>query len=205
MNQKPSKRRTQRERSEATVDAMIAAAHAQFGDRGYDAASLDDVCAAAGVTKGALYHHFSGGKPALFKAVVVKMQEQLVAAMSAARVRGADDVLRAVIGAYFDVALEKRFYRITLQDAPAVFGLHHWREIEYRYSLKFIRAGIEAIPPEYSPEYRMDDEWADMLSVAVFGACCEATVAIAMAKEPEKAKAQAIEVIIAMLAGGRKG
>ncbi len=199
MNQVTSKRRTQQQRSEATVKAMIAAAHAQFGDRGYDATSLDDLCAAAGVTKGALYHHFPDGKPALFEAVVVQMQEQLVAEMSAVRAQETGDVLRAVIGAYFDVALEKRFYQITLQDAPAVFGLHRWRETEYRYSLKFIRAGIE----DGLSEQPQDDGWLDMLSVAVFGACYEATVAIAMAKEPEEAKAQAIEVILAMLAGGR--
>ncbi|HEX2087871.1 MAG TPA: helix-turn-helix domain-containing protein, partial [Solirubrobacteraceae bacterium] len=59
--------RTQKERSEATTSELVEAARALFAADGYAATSLDDVVRRAGVTKGALYHHF-GGKRDLFLA-----------------------------------------------------------------------------------------------------------------------------------------
>ena len=192
-------KRTQPQRAEATIAALLGAAREQFGREGYEATTLDGVCAAAGLTKGALYHHFAGGKLDLFEAVVRELQEGLVAAMSKAstEARGTPRALSATIGAYFDTAVDAHFHRITLQDAPAVFGLARWREIEHGYVLPFIRAGIEALVEDRA----MSAGAKDMLSAAIYGACCEATVMIAFAEDPNEAKAQAIEVVVAMLEG----
>ena len=51
---------TQQERTEATTVALVEAARDLFAKDGFAATSLDAVVAKAGVTKGALYHHFSG-------------------------------------------------------------------------------------------------------------------------------------------------
>src|SRR3712207_6168462 len=69
-------RRTQQERSETTTSELLAAARDLFAERGYAATSLGDITAAAAVTKGALYHHFSG-KRDVFEAVCRLEQRRL--------------------------------------------------------------------------------------------------------------------------------
>jgi AcrR family transcriptional regulator len=79
----PAARRSQQERSEATTTALVAAARELFAQDGLAATSVEAVCARAGVTKGALYHHFAG-KRELFAAVFSAEQERLAAAIVAA-------------------------------------------------------------------------------------------------------------------------
>ena len=49
---------TQEERSQETRSSILAAAEQSFAERGYDVTSVDSICRAAGVSKGAFYHHF---------------------------------------------------------------------------------------------------------------------------------------------------
>lgn len=185
--------RTQTERSKATITALQSAALSLFGDCGYEATSLDQICAAANVTKGALYHHFPGGKIALFEAVVIIEQERMLSAMAAAphNAETAEHALRLVFAAYFDIALEPRIYRITLLDAPAVLGLERWRDIEYRYSRAFIQEGLKGpLGPNAS------DEHLEMLASALFGSACELTLSIAGSKKPEQARQHAIDIML---------
>lgn len=191
-----TKPRTQTERSKATINALQTAAIKLFGERGYDAAPLDEICAAADVTKGALYHHFPGGKIALFEAVVVLEHERMLAAMKAAPSTTTGELgLRQVLAVYFDVALEPRMFRITLLDAPAVLGLERWREIEYRYSMAFIREGLDAaLQTNSSHDYR------EMFAAALFGAACELTLGIAASTNAESALNHAIDIMITLFA-----
>src|SRR3954467_13363653 len=68
--------RTQAERSEATRGALIAAARGLFAKRGYAAVGTEEIVRAAGVTRGALYHHFDG-KQGLFEAVYQTVEREL--------------------------------------------------------------------------------------------------------------------------------
>jgi AcrR family transcriptional regulator len=68
--------RSQAERSDATTAQWIDAARRLFGRDGYSATSIDSVAAAAGVTKGAAYHHLAN-KEALFRAVFVREQAEI--------------------------------------------------------------------------------------------------------------------------------
>ena len=79
-------RRTQAERSEATRDALIAAARRLFAERGYDGVGTEEIVRAAGVTRGALYHHF-GGKRELFEAVYEQIEAELAERIAAGRPR----------------------------------------------------------------------------------------------------------------------
>jgi AcrR family transcriptional regulator len=112
------------EHVEATRRAVLAAARAAFGSKGYGQTSVDEIAAAARVTKGAVYHHFSG-KEALFRAVW-----SAVEADATARAAGAGDPdsppidqLVAKVDAYLEVALDEEVRRITLIDGPVVLGL----------------------------------------------------------------------------------
>src|SRR5262249_11751677 len=82
-------RRTQAERSEATRGALLDAARELFAANGFAATGRDEIAARAGVTRGALYHHFAS-KEALFRAVVEQLEEELAARIIAAAAKEPD-------------------------------------------------------------------------------------------------------------------
>lgn len=102
---------------------LLAAARHAFGTVGYAEASMDDFTAAAGLTRGALYHHF-GDKKGLFEAVIAQidteMNERLCAISGKAASRWQGFVDESVT--YIEMALEPEIQRIVLRDGPAVLG-----------------------------------------------------------------------------------
>ena len=109
---------------EATRRAVLAAARASFGKKGYAQSSIDEIAAAARVTKGAVYHHFAG-KKALFRAVYSEVEAEAQARTArAVEPSGAPiDQIVAGVKAYLDVATDAEVQRITLIDGPTVLGL----------------------------------------------------------------------------------
>lgn len=115
-------RRARSEMIEETRGKLVAAAREAFGRLGYAETSMDDLTAAAGLTRGALYHHF-GDKKGLLREVVsvmdAEMDERLNAA-SATPDLWAGFVARCRL--YLDTALEPEIQRIVLKDAPTFLG-----------------------------------------------------------------------------------
>jgi AcrR family transcriptional regulator len=139
---------SQAERTGATRAALIDAARRLFAERGYAGVPAEEVVRAAGVTRGALYHHFEDKKD-LFRAVHEAMESDLMARI-AATVTGEDDVLDLLVrgaDAFLDACEDPVFARIALQEAPSVLGWAEWREIDMRYSLGLVtgvlRHGME--------------------------------------------------------------
>lgn len=117
-------RKTRVETAAGTRAALLATARRAFADEGFAAVSLDALADRAGVTRGALHHHF-GNKAGLFEAVLRGVDEELGTAMQAAWGGAADPWARfqACFHAYLDAALAPDRRRILFQDAPAVLGL----------------------------------------------------------------------------------
>src|SRR5262245_14957814 len=113
-------RRTQAERTEATIGALVDAARELFARDGYEATSLSAVAARADVTKGAVYHHFDG-KRQLFEAVFTREVERMAAPLVAAYGRKKDpwDAFQAGCRAFLDECLDPELQRILLIDAQA--------------------------------------------------------------------------------------
>jgi AcrR family transcriptional regulator len=109
---------------EATRRAVLAAARSSFGRNGYAQTSVDEIAAAARVTKGAVYHHFAG-KKVLFRAVHAEVEAEALGRTAAAGNPSGSpiDQIVAQVGAYLDVALDEEIQQITLIDGPAVLGL----------------------------------------------------------------------------------
>ncbi|MBD3826692.1 MULTISPECIES: TetR/AcrR family transcriptional regulator [unclassified Stenotrophomonas] len=108
---------------EQTRAALLASARAAFSERGYAETSMDDLTAHAGLTRGALYHHF-GDKTGLLAAVVAQLDAEMDARLQAISDSAADpwDGFRSRCRAYLEMALEPEIQRIVLRDARAVLG-----------------------------------------------------------------------------------
>src|SRR5262249_35559694 len=88
------RRRTQAERTEATRGALLAAGRRLFAERGYEGVSAEEIVRAAGVTRGALYHHF-GGKPELLDAVYEQLEREVT-----------ERIARVVLGSELESPME---------------------------------------------------------------------------------------------------
>ncbi|MEV6824184.1 helix-turn-helix domain-containing protein [Amycolatopsis sp. NPDC051102] len=137
-------RRTQQDRSAGTKAALIAAARELFAARGYQAVPADEITRAAGVTRGALYHHYAD-KQGLFRAVVEELERELTAEVATAFDRTPDALTGMLqgLGVFLDACLREEVRRISLTDAPAVLGWEVWREIEAEYGLGLLVDRLE--------------------------------------------------------------
>ncbi|MFG1807245.1 TetR/AcrR family transcriptional regulator [Streptomyces sp. NPDC049040] len=185
----PRARPTQRERSDATVEDLLTAARALFANAGYAATSLDAVCERAGVTKGALYHHFTGKKQ-LFRAVYTREQERLSARISAAYAAGPADAWEAVFEgarAYLEASLDPEVQRITLFDAPGALGWEAMRDLGVNCR-ELTRKGVTRAIREGAVSERP----ADPLTSMLYGGLSESAMAIVRTADPQAALREAL-------------
>jgi len=173
-----------------------------FGQRGYAGTSLDEIARRARVTKGALYHHFSG-KQALFEAVFVEVETTVTARMAKIVLAAGDPWEQAMAGlhAYIQICLEPSYQRIVVHEGPVVMGLDRWRETEDRCSFGLIRDTVQAMVDAGV----VADTPVEATSRLLFGALSAAATVIATASEQQKAGAEVKLVIERMLDGLRRG
>jgi AcrR family transcriptional regulator len=176
-------------RSQHTADsrmALIKAARRLFGERGYAAVSLDEVCRRARLTKGALYHHFEN-KEDLFLAVYDQVEADLVSA-GAEATDGAADLWAQLSGAgraLLDICVRPDARRIILE-APAVLGWAKARAAEEKYALGQLQAGLEAAVSAGV----LESDSPGLLAQLLFALFHEAGMSVAAAENPARAKAE---------------
>ena len=184
------------EKGRATRDRVVAAAREAFGERGYDATSIAEILDAAGVAKGALYHHFDG-KAALFDTVLDRVVQELAeaAADRARQAAGPAEGLKAGCGAWLESTLDPAVQRIVLLDGAAVVGWARAREIDDRHTLSGMRRNLERLAEQRGGL----DADVDLLAHMVLAAVNEAALFIVRADDPRAALAvgrQAVDVLI---------
>ena len=168
------------EQGQATRAALIDVATELFATNGYEATAIPAVLAAAGVSRGALYHHFES-KEALFEAVLQSVEAEATLKVTRAA-RGATDPLdglRRGCAAYLAMCRDPVVRRISLIDAPAVVGWERWREIDEQYSFGLIKAAIAAI----AAGGRVKPELIDVMAHMVLAALLEVALLVARADE----------------------
>src|SRR3989442_13538004 len=138
-------RTTKAEQSEATRAALIGAARPLFAERGYGAVATEEIVRAAGVTRGALYHHFAG-KEELFAAVYEEVEADLAAEIGQVATVAADplDALHKGAAMFLEACRRPEVQRITLIDAPSVLGWERGREIGLKYGFGLIEEVVKA-------------------------------------------------------------
>jgi AcrR family transcriptional regulator len=183
-------RRTQAERAAETREALIEAARPLFAAQGFAEVALETIVRAAGVTRGALYHHFAD-KTELFAAVFEKVEGEVAArmgeAIAASNQTDPVEVMRLGADFWLDVCSDPEVQRIVLVDAPAVLGWTRWTEIGDRYNTGMVRAlltnAVETgrIPPQP----------IEATVLTVLGAMREATLYVARAEDHDQARKDA--------------
>lgn len=195
-----AERRTQAERREATRAALIDAGRRLFAERGYEAVSSEEIVTAAGVTRGALYHHFDG-KRGLFAVIFEEIEGELVSRFDLEAFAGSDPltVLLGAVDQFLELSLEAEVQRIALLDGPSVLGWEAWHEVEARHGLGLIEAALNAaveagqIRPVPVPE----------LALMLLGALIEAALQLARAEDQAVAKERTGEALRTLLEGLR--
>jgi AcrR family transcriptional regulator len=183
-------RQTQSERSEATRAALLSAARDLFAEHGYAGASSEAIVAAAGVSRGALQHHFVD-KQSLFAAVYEQVEGEVVQATAEAGMAvGHDDpleVLRAGCHAYLDAVLDPAVQRICAIDGPAVLPPDVRNEITDRYALGLVREVVE----QAIAQGEIDRAPVEPLTRMLLAAVVAAAQFVATADDPAIARAEA--------------
>jgi AcrR family transcriptional regulator len=188
-------------RADTTRAALISAARELFAQRGYADVGTEEIVARAGVTRGALYHHFTD-KRDLFRAVHEQLEAELVASIGQ-RIDGIDDPWELMVTgtrSFLDACTDPAIMRISLLDAPAVLGWTEFREIDSRYGLGLVSFGLENAMERGLFRRREVRPLAHL----VIGAMAEAAMVIANASDHAAARRAVEPPLLALLSGLRQ-
>jgi AcrR family transcriptional regulator len=190
-------RRTQAERSATTRAALLAAARDLFAARGYAGTAREEIVAAAGVTRGALHHHF-GGKADLFRAVYEDLEREVLERVAVAAMDAPDPLAQLRVGAiaYLDIALDPAVQRVMLIDAPAVLDWEVRRQITEVYGLGLVREVLR----HAMEAGQIAEQPPEPLAHILLAALHEAVLLLARAEDPGAARAEIGAVVDHLLA-----
>ena len=184
---------------DATRASLVKAARELFGEKGYVDTSIDEIVARAGVTKGAVYHHFDG-KEGLFRAVFEQVHTE-VTDQAAAEFLGPDSWTALLDGCalWIDAHLDPAVRTIALQDARAVLGWDEVREIENRFGAVALRGALRKAMHAGVLERRP----LRPLALLLMGALGEGCLYIAESNDPGEARSEVLALITDMLGAFR--
>ena len=175
------------EQGEVTRAALVAAARDLFAERGFAGTATEEIVQRANVTRGALYHHFTG-KDDLFRAVFESIEAEIAerVLLSAGATTDAVEQLTAGLDAFLEMCLEPAVQRIVLLEGPTVLGWETWHEIDTRYAfglvLTALQVAIDAGVIKSQP--------VEPLAHLVLGAVIQAGMVVARAQDPAASRAE---------------
>jgi len=186
-----------RARGDQTRRDLVDAGRALFVEQGFFNTSIGDLVSRSGVgTRGAFYHHFND-KAELFRAVFEEVEQDLTLRSIAAPPRGADPWERLTRGlhGFLEAALEPEVQRVMLVDGPVVLGWQTLRAIQEGNSI----ALIDEVVREAIADGVIDDQPVTELTHMLVAALEEASLLVAHAAKPAKARERAARVLDRLL------
>jgi AcrR family transcriptional regulator len=188
--------------SASTKRALIVVAAGQFTEHGYGGTTLDAIVAGARVTKGALYHHFSG-KQGVYEAVFAQVEEDAVEAINAALSGTTDpwEKARAGLRAFLVVVQDPVYQRVVIQEGPAILGFGRNREQEERPSYGSVQDIVGSLLEASTHE--LDEPMKQTFSRIFFGALSAAGETVTTAADPARAVARTEAAVLFILEGMR--
>ncbi len=141
-----TQRRSNPDRSRATQERLVSAARRLFEAQSYAETSIDEIARAAGVTRGAIYHHF-GGKQQLFKAVIEDIQDELADHVDRNAEKHDDPWDAFVAGwiSFLEEAPTAGIGRVLMLEGPAVIGYRDWQAIDDAHFHETVTYAIESL------------------------------------------------------------
>jgi AcrR family transcriptional regulator len=190
------------ERGKTTRERLISVGFDLFGTRGYEATSVGAILEAAGLARGAFYHHFAS-KTELFDAVLDRVIARIADASAEAARAFPDpvDSLRAGCAAWLDVALDPAIQRIVFLEGASVVGWDRYREIDEGYTLGRLKGAMRHL----ARSGRIPEDGVEVLAHMLGGAVGEAAKLIVRAEDPvaaRKAGQAALDTLLNRLVGG---
>jgi len=193
-------RRSQEDRSRTTRAALEEVGRRLFTEHGFSGASAQQLVAEAGVTRGALQHHY-GDKRGLFLAVLEQLETEITAEIEhTMRAGPQDDIVGAMasgLNAFLEVCQRPEMIRIALFDAPAVLGWQAWRELEARHGLGLITTELERA----RDAGLITTDAVLTLAQLVLSAVSEAGLIVAHAEDKEASRAKAQQSLMLLVGG----
>jgi AcrR family transcriptional regulator len=180
------------ERGRARRAELIDFATGLFAERGYEGTSIEAVLEAAGISRGALYHHFDS-KEALFEAVFVHLEDEVSSRVLKAA-EGLTDpiaILRAAGRAWIAMAAEPVIQRVVIIDAPSVLGWERWRSIEEGGPLGQIKMVLAMLVEDGRLSQAMLDPFAHVLLAALN----ELALLVAKSENPKRALKTGVQAV----------
>ncbi|NEW39975.1 TetR/AcrR family transcriptional regulator [Nocardia cyriacigeorgica] len=171
-----------------------------FTERGFAGTSAEELVGAAGVTRGALHHHY-GDKRGLFLAVLEQLEtDATVEITQAIEAVDPDDLLTAMatgLATFLEICRRPAMVRIALSDAPAVLGWQAWREFEAKHGLGLItdqleRARAAGLVPEVPVR---------VMAQLILSAVAESGLIVAHSHDPDTARLETQQSLMLLVAG----
>lgn len=182
---------------EETRARLLEAGRKAFAEKGYAEASMDELTAGAGLTRGALYHNF-GDKRGLLAAVVHQLDSDMAQKAKAIGARK-DDLWEALLAegaAYIEMALDPVIQRIVLLDGPAFLGdPSQWPSQD-----SCLQATIGVIE-QLVADKRLKPIDVEVTARLLNGAALNAALWVAAAEEPKKRLPRAIDTLSTLASG----
>ncbi|MCT7350672.1 TetR/AcrR family transcriptional regulator [Streptomyces sp. 15-116A] len=184
--------------AENTRRALLDTGLRLFTERDFASVSAEELVRTAGLTRGALYHHFEG-KPGLFEAVFEELERQASERIRAEIAAVPDPRERAyrAVDAFLDVCAEHAYRHIVLQQGPIALGWQRWRELDQLHLgglvLDIVDAALAA--------GRLRPHPANLVARAFYGALTELSITITETDEPEQARTQAAALVRDLIGG----
>lgn len=190
---------TLRERyAENTRRTLLETGLRLFTERDYANVSAEELVRSAGLTRGALYHHFNG-KPGLFEAVFEELERQATERIEAAIASFPDARERAdrAVDEFLDVCTEHAYRHVVLQQGPIALGWQRWRELDQRHLgglvLDIVNTARDAGLIRPHP--------TDLIARAFYGAFTELSLTISETDDPDHARDQAASLARDLIGG----
>jgi len=197
-------KRTQAERTEATRTALISAARPLFAQRGFAGVGTEEIARAAGVTRGALYHHFEGKRElfeAVYEQIEIELAERIASGALLANATSPLAAMKAGAEMFLRASTEPETQQIVLLDGPSVLGWDRWREIATEHGLGLIEATLQAAVEAGE----IDSQPVRPLAHVLMGALDEAAMLVARADDAERMRAEVGGTLAALLDGLSRG
>ena len=165
----------------ATRQRLVVVATRLFGESGFDAVAIPEVLDHAGVSRGALYHHFPS-KEALFEAVLEDVEAHVAQELLKASGATSDPqaALQAGCRAFIRLVRTPTIRQIVLVDAPSVVGWARWREIDERHAFGLMKGAVEAL----ASEGRIPSTSVDVVTHMLLAALMEVALLVARDHDP---------------------